>query len=73
MEIPIKTGVEAAWEARPKFLESCLALLSGYLHSSCSARAEWLAISLFVGYKAYASAKKTLYDDGHRHPCDAAD
>ena len=48
MEIPIKTGVEAAWEARPKFLESCLALLSGYLHSSCSAPAEWLAISLFI-------------------------
>jgi hypothetical protein len=32
-----------------------------------------LAISLFIGYKAYASAKKTLYDDGHRRPRGAAD
>jgi hypothetical protein len=73
MEIPVKTGVEAAFEGRPKFLESSLALLSGYLQSSCSARAERLAISLFIGYKAYASAKKTLYDDGHRRPRGAAD
>jgi hypothetical protein len=38
-----------------------------------SERAEWLAISIFIGYKAYASAKKTLYDDVHRHPRGAAD
>jgi hypothetical protein len=58
MEIPVETGVEAACEARPKFLESSLALISGYLQSSCSARAEWLAISLFIGYKACASSKE---------------
>ena len=66
---------DAAFATRgyPKFLERRLALLSGYLHSSCSERAEWLAVSLFIGYKAYASAKKTLNNDGHRHPRGPAD